>query len=94
MNKTYSYFRTEGPWSDGNIKMLSLDTGTWRTKRPIIDKDKCISCGICYLFCPPQCIVMNPDFFEPNLAFCKGCGICAAECPKKAITMKPEGDFK
>jgi pyruvate ferredoxin oxidoreductase delta subunit len=88
------YFRTEGPWSDGSIKMLCLDTGSWRTKRPVIDKDICIFCGFCSLFCPPQCMEMRDEYFEPNLAFCKGCGICATECPKNAITMKPEGDFK
>ncbi len=94
MYKDTPYFRTEGPWSDGSLKMLCLDTGTWRTKRPVVDKDKCISCGICSLFCPPQCIIMQSDFFEPNLNFCKGCGICAEECPKNAVSMQSEGDFK
>ena len=86
-------FKTEAPWSDAKQKMLALDTGGWRTERPILDKSLCNYCGLCSLYCPPQCMKDMGDHYEANLAFCKGCGICAHECPKKAYTMKPEGDF-
>jgi len=86
-------FKTEAPWSDANQKMLALDTGSWRTERPVLDKSLCNYCGLCALYCPPQCMKDMGDHYEANLAFCKGCGICAKECPKKAYTMKPEGDF-
>ncbi len=86
-------FKTESPWSDANQKMLALDTGGWRTERPVLDKSKCNYCGLCALYCPPQCMLDKGDHYEANLAFCKGCGICAKECPKQAYTMKPEGDF-
>lgn len=62
-------------------------TGTWRTFRPVVDKEKCNACGLCALFCPDGCIDEN---FEIDLNFCKGCGICANECPKKAIKMASE----
>lgn len=62
-------------------------TGSWRTFKPITDADKCISCGICYIFCPDGCI--NLDYL-PDYDYCKGCGICAEECPVKAITMERE----
>ena len=86
-------FKTESPWSDANQVMLKLDTGSWRTERPVLDKAKCNYCGLCAIYCPPQCMKDMGDHYEANLAFCKGCGICAHECPKKAYTMKPEGDF-
>ena len=66
-------------------------TGDWRSDRPIFDKNKCIKCGICSIFCPEGCI--EPDvegYFEANLFYCKGCGICARECWTKAITMVEE----
>lgn len=88
------YFKFEGPWSDAKAELLCMDTGSWRTVRPIVDIDNCIHCGICALFCPTQCMENKGEYFEPDLAFCKGCGICANECPSKAITMKPEGEFK
>lgn len=62
-------------------------TGSWRTFKPVADKDKCISCGICYLFCPDGCIDTN---FDSDYDYCKGCGICAEECPVKAIEMVRE----
>ena len=31
-------------------------TGSWRTFKPVHDREKCIECGICYYFCPEGCI--------------------------------------
>jgi 2-oxoacid:acceptor oxidoreductase delta subunit (pyruvate/2-ketoisovalerate family) len=80
----------EGSWSDANQSVLYMETGSWRTTRPIVDNEKCNYCGICSMYCPPQCMLDKGDHFEPNLEFCKGCGICVKECPRKAITMVPE----
>jgi 2-oxoacid:acceptor oxidoreductase delta subunit (pyruvate/2-ketoisovalerate family) len=85
---TYPY---ESGWSNADELLLCLDTGSWRTIRPVLDKEKCTYCGLCALYCPPQCLVDKKGHFEPNLEYCKGCGICAKECPSKAITMVPEG---
>jgi 2-oxoacid:acceptor oxidoreductase delta subunit (pyruvate/2-ketoisovalerate family) len=83
----------EACWSDADIELLCLDSGSWRIKRPVLDKEKCTYCGLCYLYCPPQCMLDKRDHFEPNLAYCKGCGICARECPKDAIIMVSEREF-
>lgn len=68
-------------------------TGSWRTLRPIVDKEKCIKCGICWKFCPDVSIHVKEDGAEVNYDFCKGCGICAEECPVDAIVMKKEEDY-
>lgn len=66
-------------------------TGDWKSEHPVWDNQKCIKCGICYLFCPEGCIGQNKDgYFEANLYYCKGCGICARECWTGAITMVEE----
>jgi 2-oxoacid:acceptor oxidoreductase delta subunit (pyruvate/2-ketoisovalerate family) len=85
-------FKTEGPWCDGSITVLSLPTGTWRTEHPVLDQRQCTYCGLCYLYCPPQCIHAEPEFFTIDLKFCKGCGICARECPTGAIAMVAKGE--
>ena len=92
--KHKNIFETESPWSNARELMLKLDTGSWRTERPVLDKEKCNYCGLCALYCPPQCMRDLSDHYGVDLAFCKGCGICATECARKAITMVPEGDFK
>ena len=73
----------------GNASLYK--TGDWRSQRPIFDQDRCIKCGICYLFCPEACIGLNKEgIFEADLYYCKGCGICAKECWTQAITMVAE----
>ena len=86
-------FKEESPWSHADEKLLALDTGGWRTERPVLDKSLCNYCGLCSIYCPPQCMRDKGDHYEADLAFCMGCGICAHECPRKALIMKPEGDF-
>jgi len=66
-------------------------TGGWRTQRRIYDTNRCIKCGICYIFCPEGCIEQTAEgYFDANLFYCKGCGICARECWPQAITMVEE----
>ena len=63
-------------------------TGTWRSLRPVVDKDLCIRCGVCWLFCPDAAINQSEDgHFQTDEEYCKGCGICARECPVGCITM-------
>lgn len=53
-----------------------------------LDKDKCISCGLCVRDCHFGVLRMedgNPDFANPDR--CIGCLHCFAICPEGAITM-------
>jgi len=70
-------------------------TGNWRMSRPVINKEKCPKCMICWLHCPDGLIKKNQEGFpEVNYEFCKGCGICANECPTKAIEMVEESEYE
>jgi pyruvate ferredoxin oxidoreductase delta subunit len=67
------------------------ETGSWRSERPVVDKEKCIKCMFCWLYCPEACIHQAEEgHYEADLTYCKGCGICATECPAKCITMTSE----
>ena len=71
----------------------NYETGSWRVNRPILDKNKCTSCLICWIFCPDTSIIVKDGKVTGiDLEHCKGCGICARECPlkDKAITMQLE----
>jgi len=66
-------------------------TAGWRSMRPVIEKEKCIKCGRCWLFCPDAAIVMDKEGKSTvNYDYCKGCGICAQTCPVKCIIMEKE----
>ncbi|HUT51846.1 MAG TPA: 4Fe-4S binding protein [bacterium] len=66
-------------------------TGSWRSRRPIVDCDKCIRCARCWMYCPDAAIYQREDeCYVANLDYCKGCGICAEICPVEAISMVEE----
>ena len=70
----------------------SLDnkTGTWRLNRPVLDTEKCTRCGLCALYCPDACVLVEADDYVIDYDYCKGCGICAHECPAGAIHIVVE----
>jgi len=84
----------------GNSK--NFKTGSWKSKKPVLDKDKCIGCMRCAAYCPEMAIKIKEATDEKgtkkniidkiNLDYCKGCGICANECPVKAIHMEEVGE--
>ncbi|UCC39249.1 MAG: 4Fe-4S binding protein [Candidatus Aminicenantes bacterium] len=94
MGRIKIHTKCEGAWSNAKDLLLCLNTKTWRTERPVINEEKFSYCGLCALYCPPQCMIDMKNLFLPNLEFCKGCGICAKECPQQAISILPEGGFQ
>ena len=72
----------------------------WRRVRPVIDRDKCVMCLQCYLYCPDGVISENVDAANDGAVndskicidydFCKGCGICEKICKVGAIKMEAE----
>jgi pyruvate ferredoxin oxidoreductase delta subunit len=69
---------------------LQFKTGDWRSLKPIIDKEKCVNCLLCWIYCPDSAIMRMEKWVEVNYDYCKGCGICATECPVSAIKMEEE----
>ena len=66
-------------------------TASWRVFRPVILREKCTRCNVCWKFCPDEAIGFDADGFPViRLEFCKGCGISAEECRPAAIRMEQE----
>jgi pyruvate ferredoxin oxidoreductase gamma subunit len=73
---------------------VQVNTGLWRTVRPVIDYTLCNQCWwICSSFCPDGAIDVDEQG-SPHIDYdhCKGCMICVAQCPPHAIASVPEQD--
>jgi pyruvate ferredoxin oxidoreductase delta subunit len=76
---------------------FEYETGSWRSFRPVHDREKCIDCLDCWYVCPDGAILTeDKKFVGFDLDHCKGCGLCAEICPPKvnAIEIKPESEFR
>ncbi|HOC59472.1 MAG: 4Fe-4S binding protein [Syntrophaceae bacterium] len=53
-----------------------------------IDRDKCISCGLCAdTRCQVNAISEGDDAYAVNREGCIGCGLCISTCPSEAIRL-------
>lgn len=66
---------------------------------PVLDREKCIHCGLCDLVCPDMCLVWRAGEdggkFERELMgvdyrYCKGCLRCVESCPSNALVSEKE----
>lgn len=53
----------------------------------LIDKEKCIGCGLCEKDCSRGAIDMSGEKTEVNTLLCNKCGHCIAICPQEAVTL-------
>lgn len=67
-----------------------------------LDREKCISCGLCANACPNNVITLTTERdenkkkkltgYEMNLQYCLYCGLCEESCPTNALVA--DQDFE
>ena len=65
---------------------IEVNTGVWRSQRPVIDYERCSKCWwVCSTFCPDGAIRVEDSTPIIDYDHCKGCLVCVAQCPPHAI---------
>lgn len=75
---------------------VQVETGLWRTMRPIIEYVRCNRCWwVCSTFCPESAIEVTAEG-QPKIDYdhCKGCLVCVVQCPPHAIVAIPEREAR
>jgi pyruvate ferredoxin oxidoreductase delta subunit len=65
----------------------------WRLIKPVFNKDFCIDCQFCWVYCPDISIISrDKKMVGIDMDHCKGCGICVEVCPTnpKSLLMFSE----
>ena len=72
---------------------FTASVADWRIEKPIFNKDYCIDCQFCWVYCPDVSIVSrDKKMLGVDYDHCKGCAICVEVCPTnpKSLLMFPE----
>ena len=90
---TYQYPEVRAPIAPRNRGRIVL------TRDPD-GEERCVSCYLCAVVCPVDCITMQatedehgrryPEWFRINFSRCIYCGLCEEACPTYAIQLTPD----
>ncbi|MDA3945981.1 MAG: 4Fe-4S dicluster-binding protein [Sulfurimonadaceae bacterium] len=72
---------------------FTASVADWRIEKPLFNKDYCIDCQFCWIYCPDMSIIArDKKMVGVDMDHCKGCGICVEVCPTnpKSLLMFPE----
>jgi len=72
---------------------FTASVADWRLIKPVYNKDYCIDCQFCWVYCPDVSIISrDKKMIGVDMDHCKGCGICVEVCPTnpKSLLMFPE----
>jgi len=72
---------------------FTASVADWRILKPVFNKDYCIDCQFCWVYCPDISIISrDKKMVGVDMDHCKGCGICVEVCPTnpKSLLMFDE----
>ncbi len=72
---------------------FTASVADWRLEKPVYNKDYCIDCQFCWVYCPDVSIISrDKKMIGVDMDHCKGCGVCVEVCPTnpKSLLMFPE----
>ncbi len=83
----------ERAYSDFNSYTATV--ASWRVIKPVYNRDICIDCQNCWVWCPDTSIISrDKQMMGIDYDHCKGCGVCVEVCPTnpKSLLMFLEAE--
>jgi pyruvate ferredoxin oxidoreductase delta subunit len=80
-------------YSDFNSYTATV--ASWRVVKPVYNRDICIDCQNCWVWCPDTSIISrDKQMLGIDYDHCKGCGVCVEVCPTnpKSLLMFIEAE--
>ncbi len=70
----------ERTYSEFNSYMGTV--ASWRVEKPVFNRDICIDCQNCWVWCPDSSILSrDKQMLGIDYDHCKGCAVCVEVCP-------------
>jgi len=72
---------------------FTASVADWRVIKPIYNRDICIDCQNCWVFCPDTSIISrDKKMIGIDFDHCKGCGVCVEVCPTNPKSLLMFGE--
>ena len=65
-----------------DFNSYTATVASWRVLKPVYNRDICIDCQNCWVWCPDTSIISrDKQMLGIDYDHCKGCGVCVEVCP-------------
>ena len=81
----------ERAYSD--FSSYTATVASWRVIKPVYNRDICIDCQNCWMWCPDTSIISrDKQMLGIDYDHCKGCGVCVEVCPTNPKSLLMFGE--
>jgi len=75
-------FLTQEQRDYSEFNSYTATVASWRIMKPVYNRDLCIDCQNCWVWCPDSSIISrDKQMLGIDYDHCKGCGVCVEVCP-------------
>jgi pyruvate ferredoxin oxidoreductase delta subunit len=86
-------FLTQEERDYNDFNSYTATVASWRIIKPVYNRDICIDCQNCWVWCPDTSIVSrDKQMLGIDYDHCKGCGVCVEVCPTNPKSLLMFGE--
>ena len=86
-------FLTQEQRDYNDFNSYTATVASWRIIKPVYNRDICIDCQNCWIWCPDTSIISrDKQMLGIDYDHCKGCGVCVEVCPTNPKSLLMFGE--